>query len=59
LLDYMNSSGILTLVRWAMAAKADPAYRIVIRHDRNLTWQKVNVPVLAKLAPAVVSVAEP
>jgi hypothetical protein len=58
-LDYMNSSGILTLVRWAVTAKADPAYQIVIRHDRNLTWQKVNVPVLAKLAPAVVSMANP
>jgi hypothetical protein len=58
-LDYMNSSGILTLVRWAMAAKTDPAYRIVIHHDESLTWQKVNVPVLAKLAPTVVSMAHP
>jgi hypothetical protein len=58
-LDYMNSSGILTLVRWAMAAKTDPFYEIVIRHDQNLTWQRVNVPVLAKLAPAVVRMANP
>ncbi len=58
-LDYMNSSGILTLVRWAMTAKRDPVYQIVIRHDHNLTWQKVNVPVLAKLAPTVVRMANP
>jgi hypothetical protein len=57
-LDYMNSSGILTLVRWMMKVKEDPAYQIVIRHDRELTWQKTNVPVLAKLAPAVVRVAQ-
>lgn len=58
-LDYMNSSGLLTLVRWITRAKNDPQYRITIRHDPNLTWQKTNVPVLAKLAPAVVSIAAP
>jgi len=56
-LDFMNSSGILTLVRWMMKVKAQPAYQIVVRHDQNLTWQKTNVPVLAKLAPAVVRLA--
>lgn len=58
-LDFMNSSGIMTLVRWMLKVKAQPAYEIVVRHDRNLTWQKTNVPVLAKLAPAVVRVAAP
>ena len=58
-LDFMNSSGILTLVRWMLHVKDEPAYEIVIRHDRELTWQKTNVPVLAKLAPAVVRVALP
>lgn len=56
--DFMNSSGILTLVRWMIKVKQDPAYEIVIRHDRDLTWQKSSVPVLAKLAPASVRVAE-
>ncbi|MGH7742122.1 MAG: hypothetical protein ACRENS_08875 [Candidatus Eiseniibacteriota bacterium] len=56
-LDYMNSSGLLTLVRWITLVKADPKYQILIRHDPNLTWQKTNVPVLAKLAPAVVRIA--
>ena len=53
-LEFMNSSGILTLVRWLMKVKDQPAYAIVIRHDRELTWQKSSVPVLAKLAPTVV-----
>jgi hypothetical protein len=58
-LDFMNSSGILTLVRWMLKAKAVPAYEILVRHDQNLTWQKTNVPVLAKLAPGVVRMAAP
>ena len=58
-LDYMNSSGLLTLVRWITRVRNEPSYRITIRHDPNLTWQKTNVPVLAKLAPAVVRIATP
>lgn len=56
-LEFMNSSGILTLVRWIVKVKAQPAYEIVIQHNHDLTWQKTNVPVLAKLAPAIVRVA--
>ena len=56
--DFMNSSGILTLVRWMTHLRAHPAYQIAIRHDRDLTWQKTNVPVLAKLAPNVVRISE-
>lgn len=53
-LEFMNSSGILTIVRWLSKIKESPTYEIVIHHDRELTWQRTNVPVLAKLAPAVV-----
>ena len=53
-LDFMNSSGILTLVRWVMKLKARPDYELLIRYDDELTWQRTNVPVLTKLAPAVV-----
>ena len=56
-LEFMNSSGILTLVRWIMKVRAQPAYQLVLHHDENLTWQKTNVPVLAKLAPSVVRLA--
>jgi hypothetical protein len=55
-LEYMNSSGILTLARWLMKVTSHSTYQVVIEHDPDLTWQHSNVPVLAKLAPAVVQV---
>jgi hypothetical protein len=60
-LNFMNSSGILTLVRWITKAKAHApfdAYKLVLRYDRNVTWQRSCVPTLAKLAPNVVVPAE-
>jgi hypothetical protein len=53
-LNFMNSSGILTLVRWITKLKVSNAYRLVIRYDRNVTWQRSSIPTLAKLAPNVV-----
>ena len=55
--SFMNSSGILTLVRWITRAKAhapDKAYTLVLQYDRNVTWQRTSIPTLAKLAPKVV-----
>ena len=52
-LSFMNSSGILTLVRWITRAK-DKAYQLVLQYDRNVTWQRTSIPTLAKLAPDVV-----
>jgi hypothetical protein len=60
-LNFMNSSGILTLVRWITRAKGHPAgagYALVLQYDRNVTWQRTSIPTLAKLAPNVVSAAE-
>ena len=60
-LSFMNSSGILTLVRWITRAKAhapDKAYQLVLQYDRNVTWQRTSIPTLAKLAPDVVVPAE-
>ena len=60
-LNFMNSSGILTLVRWITRAKGHPAgagYTLVLQYDRNVTWQRTSVPTLAKLAPNVVVAAE-
>ena len=60
-LNFMNSSGILTLVRWITKAKTHApfdAYKLVLRYDRNVTWQRSCVPTLAKLAPNVVVPAE-
>jgi hypothetical protein len=59
--NFMNSSGILTLVRWITKAKThapDAAYAVVLQYDRNVTWQRTSIPTLAKLAPKVVVPAE-
>lgn len=59
--NFMNSSGILTLVRWITKAKThgpDSAYAVVLQYDRNVTWQRSSIPTLAKLAPKVVVPAE-
>jgi hypothetical protein len=59
-LNFMNSSGILTLVRWLTRAKAhaNKPYRIDLRFDRNVTWQRTSVPTLAKLAPEIVTATD-
>jgi hypothetical protein len=58
-LNFMNSSGILTLVRWITRCKAhENGYRLVLQYDRNVTWQRSSMPTLAKLAPNVVVSAE-
>ncbi len=58
---FMNSSGILTLVRWVMRliARTEAApYKVVFRYDPNVTWQRTNVPVLARLAPESVTLSD-
>lgn len=60
-LNFMNSSGILTLVRWITRLKSHPpgeGYQLVLQYDRNVTWQRTSIPTLAKLAPNVVVPAE-
>jgi hypothetical protein len=58
-LNFMNSSGILTLVRWITRCKPrSQGYRLVLRYDHNVTWQRASIPTLAKLAPNVVEAAE-
>lgn len=60
-LSFMNSSGILTLVRWITKAKThapDSSYQLVLQYDRNVTWQRTSIPTLAKLAPSLVVPAE-
>src|SRR3954447_11263606 len=58
-LNFMNSSGILTLVRWITRCKSHGnGYRLVLQYDRNVTRQRSSVPALAKLSPNVVVSAE-
>ena len=56
--SFMNSSGILTLVRWITKAKTHNAYTMTLQYDRNVTWQRTSIPTLAKLAPQIVVPAE-
>ena len=56
--NFMNSSGILTLVRWITKLKNAQAYQLVLEYDRNVTWQRTSIPTLAKLAPAAVITSE-
>lgn len=60
-LNFMNSSGLLTLVRWITKLKVQapaPGYQLVLQYDRNVTWQRTSIPTLAKLAPAAVITSE-
>ena len=59
-LNFMNSSGILTLVRWITRCKSHGGngYHIVLQYDHNVTWQRASIPTLAKLAPNKVVSAE-
>ena len=58
-LNFMNSSGILTLVRWITRCKSHGSggYHIVLQYDHNVTWQRTSIPTLAKLAPNMVVTA--
>ena len=59
-LNFMNSSGILTLVRWITRVKGhgNQPYKIELQFDRNVTWQRTSVPTLAKLAPEIATATE-
>jgi hypothetical protein len=57
-LDFMNSAGIICMVRWITLAKAhapEETYRIVVQHDASIGWQKKTIPLFLKLAPAIVA----
>jgi hypothetical protein len=57
-LDFMNSSGIICMVRWITQAKShtpEEAYRIVVQHEPTIGWQKKTIPLFLKLAPGLVA----
>ena len=59
-LNFMNSSGLLTLVRWVTRVKGhgNKPYQIELLFDRNVTWQRTSIPTIAKLAPEIVTATE-
>jgi hypothetical protein len=59
--SYMNSSGLTTLVRWITKVRdraGGNGYRMTFLFDEGVTWQRTNVPVLAKLAPDSVALGK-
>ena len=55
-LDYINSSGIKTLISWIMESKEIPddrKYTIHIIHNPEIVWQNSTLPVLQKLFPEI------
>jgi len=57
-LNFMNSSGILTLGRWITKLKDGRACQLVLQYGRHVTWQRTSIPTLANLAPAAVITSE-
>lgn len=56
-LTFVNSSAIRLFVDWVTWAKQEPLasrYKVIIRMDQKVTWQKTSLGVLRTLAPDVV-----
>jgi len=56
-LTFVNSSAIRLFVDWVTWSKQEPAtsrYKITIKMDQRVTWQKTSLGVLRTLAPEVV-----
>mgnify|MGYP000925249232 FL=1 len=56
--SFMNSSGLMTLVRWITRpheAGENAGCRVTLRYDEGVTWQRTNVPILARPSPAFVA----
>lgn len=53
-LNFLNSSGIKALAKWAIqlgSTPADKRYQIRIYHNKLSTWQNTSLPTLAFLVP--------
>lgn len=58
-LAFMNSSGIKAVAKWIMKQTGTPPaeqYRIIIKHDKKITWQMTSLPTLTFLLPGIVKV---
>ena len=59
-LNFLNSSGIKALAKWAMLLAAVPAekrYRLRFLHNKGLTWQATSLPTLTFLVPGAITLA--
>lgn len=60
-LSYVNSSGIKTIISWLMKSKDVPngkGYKVKIIQNSDIAWQESTFPVIMKLFPDLVTIAE-
>jgi hypothetical protein len=60
-LAYLNSSGILMFMRWVkliQGTQPDLRYKLFIIYSKSITWQRVGMRTLRKMAPSVVNLME-
>lgn len=58
-LNFLNSSGIKALAKWIMKLAMlppDQKYKILIQHNKSITWQVTSLPTLTFLVPGAVKV---
>jgi len=59
-LNFLNSSGIKALAKWAMMLSQIPAetrYKIRFLHNKGATWQTTSLPTLTYLVPGAITLA--
>lgn len=59
-LDYLNSSGIKSLINWLIKIPALPEgsrYKVSLLYNSDITWQETSLKVLALLVPSWVEVS--
>ncbi len=60
-LAYLNSSGILMFMKWVKMIQGAPPgsrYMLHIVYSKAITWQRVGMRTLRKMAPGVVNLME-
>jgi hypothetical protein len=58
-LNFLNSSGIKCLAKWVLGlsqVSEDKRYKIIIKQNPTITWQKTSLITLTYAAPGLISV---
>lgn len=53
-LEFLNSSGIKSLVNWILRANQEKKYQIKLSVNNTYTWQGISLGVLKLMAPEIV-----
>lgn len=57
-LNFLNSSGIKALAKWAMALASTPGdqrYHVKMHHNKAISWQATSLPTLTFLVPGSIT----